>query len=516
MDTPAVVWIGLSVYLLVMLGIGVASSRRNHDTTDYIVAGHQLSFGLCTFTLFATWFGIALLVGSAGAAYEGGFRNVISEPFGGALCLFLCGLFIFGVVRRLGFLTLSELFRVRYGRHAEGLASLCLLAVYLTWVTAMFAAFGDVLHGLSGLDRHWAIGIAALIVTAYTAFGGMWAVSLTDSVQAVILLAGLAYLFPVVLGEAGGWRAFATTLPASYFDFLPDRTLIDWLWHVQAWTVIGLGAIPDQALFQRASAARDARTARNSALLAAGLYLDHRSTDWDGGQDTASELGQSRARRDRAIDPVLAAGRSCFVRGSVVLDIHELRGQRSSRVCQCVHRESPRVPAACTKLSTRARRDAGDSSRLRARRGDCRALPRECVRGPSVHRIDRIRRLARSDASCSVLEEGQSHRVSGGDVRRVRELGAFRANARGVSRRSIRRRVQRSGVGSRHSRQRGERPPQSAPRRRRRAVADGRLARRRSDPARARGASRLRDVVLRELIEKHEPVERQSAADSRS
>lgn len=273
MDTPAVVWIGLSVYLLVMLGIGVASSRRNHDTTDYIVAGHQLSFGLCTFTLFATWFGIALLVGSAGAAYEGGFRNVISEPFGGALCLFLCGLFIFGVVRRLGFLTLSELFRVRYGRHAEGLASLCLLAVYLTWVTAMFAAFGDVLHGLSGLDRHWAIGIAALIVTAYTAFGGMWAVSLTDSVQAVILLAGLAYLFPVVLGEAGGWRAFATTLPASYFDFLPDRTLIDWLWHVQAWTVIGLGAIPDQALFQRASAARDARTARNSALLAAGLYL---------------------------------------------------------------------------------------------------------------------------------------------------------------------------------------------------------------------------------------------------
>ena len=51
------VLLGLGLYLLGMLGIGLYASRRVASSQDFIVAGKRLSLPLCTATLAATWFG---------------------------------------------------------------------------------------------------------------------------------------------------------------------------------------------------------------------------------------------------------------------------------------------------------------------------------------------------------------------------------------------------------------------------------------------------------------------------
>ena len=110
------VLIGLSIYLLVMLGIGLYASIRIHGSADYILAGKRLSLLLATGTLAATWFGGGLCIGAASAAYSGGFLAVIADPFGAALCLFLSGLFYVRLLRRMVLMTIASFFTSRFDR----------------------------------------------------------------------------------------------------------------------------------------------------------------------------------------------------------------------------------------------------------------------------------------------------------------------------------------------------------------------------------------------------------------
>ncbi|MDP6701678.1 MAG: hypothetical protein QGH25_18650, partial [Candidatus Latescibacteria bacterium] len=108
--THPVVLVGLAVYLLIMIGVGLYASRRVSGSVDFIVAGKRLSLLLCTSTLAATWFGGGICIGAASAAYQGGFLGVIADPFGAALCLFLAGLFYVRVMRRMGLMTVASFF----------------------------------------------------------------------------------------------------------------------------------------------------------------------------------------------------------------------------------------------------------------------------------------------------------------------------------------------------------------------------------------------------------------------
>ena len=93
MNDQLTVFAGILVYLIGMLVIGFVAARRADSSEEFLVAGRSLPLGLCTATLTATWMGSGLVIGAAGAAYEGGFLGVIADPFGAALCLFLAGFF---------------------------------------------------------------------------------------------------------------------------------------------------------------------------------------------------------------------------------------------------------------------------------------------------------------------------------------------------------------------------------------------------------------------------------------
>ena len=128
------IYLGLAAYVLLMLGIGIYASRRVKSSADYLVAGRRLSLPLATATLSATWFGGGLCIGAASAAYSGGFRAVIADPFGAALCLFLAGAFYVRVLRRMGIMTIASFFTQRFDGRAGMLASLCTIPAYVGWV----------------------------------------------------------------------------------------------------------------------------------------------------------------------------------------------------------------------------------------------------------------------------------------------------------------------------------------------------------------------------------------------
>ena len=273
MEHP-VVLTGLGVYLALMLAVGLYASRRISDSADFIVAGKRLSLLLCTGTLAATWFGGGICIGAASAAYKGGFLAVIADPFGAALCLFLAGLFYVRIMRRMGLMTVASFFTVRFNRHAGLLASLCTIPAYVGWVGSLMVAFGRILQSLTGLDPTTGIFIAAAIVLIYTFAGGMWAVTLTDALQIIILIVGLLILTPLLLHDMGGWSSLAARIPEERFHLFPrGGGLESWFAYARDWLVIGLGNLAGQDLIQRSLSSRNEKVAYRSAYLAGLLYV---------------------------------------------------------------------------------------------------------------------------------------------------------------------------------------------------------------------------------------------------
>lgn len=274
MSTETIILVGVSIYLVAMLVIGVAVARRAGSQEDFIVAGRRLPIWILSATIIATWFGGGTMLGGAGAGYEGGFLAAIADPFGGSLVLILVGFFFVRTFRRMKLLTVVEFFEDRFGRIAGIVASVGLILSNIGWTGAMLVAFGHVFQTLTGIPMEVGILGGAVIVIGYTTVGGMWAVALTDFVQVVILAIGLFMLLTVVLIDVGGWSAIAPQLPEHSFRMIPlEHTTERWLNYLRLWFIFGLADLSAQTLMQRVFAARNEQVAQNSFYLAGAGYL---------------------------------------------------------------------------------------------------------------------------------------------------------------------------------------------------------------------------------------------------
>jgi len=261
------------LYLLLNLGVGLWAARRVKTTEDFVLAGRRLGLGLASMVTFATWFGSETIMGAPGKFVEGGLLNVIEDPFGAGLCLVLVGLFYARIFYRWNIITFCDFFGKRFGRSAEYLSALLIVPSYFGWIAAQLVAMSIIGQTVLGLPMSTGIWVGAGLVLAYTLTGGMWSISITDFLHNLLLIAGLAVLAFILVGEAAGLGAVIDRQPTGFFRVVPTEfSLTRWAGYVAAWITIGLGSIPQQDVFQRVMAARDANTAVRASVLAGLLY----------------------------------------------------------------------------------------------------------------------------------------------------------------------------------------------------------------------------------------------------
>ncbi|MCM8832272.1 MAG: sodium:solute symporter family protein, partial [Candidatus Omnitrophica bacterium] len=266
--------LGVMLYMIVMLFIGYFASKKIKNTKDYITAGGRLGWFLSVGTLFATWFGAETCMGSSNTAYEKGILGVIADPFGAGLCLIISGLFFARYFRSLNIQTIIDYFQLRYGKKVAGFLSIVYIPVYLGWIGAQLLAFGYILNSLTGLPLINSVMISTIVVIIYTYTGGMWADTLTDLVQGLILVFGLIILFPIFIKDVGGLNIAQAKISKEFFYFYPkSKSLLDWLNYIQAWIVVGLGSLPAQDLFARIMASKNPKIAKFSSIIAGFLYV---------------------------------------------------------------------------------------------------------------------------------------------------------------------------------------------------------------------------------------------------
>lgn len=274
MNTELLPIIIVSIYMLAMLFVGIITSKKIKTLGDFLVADRQLNFFLATATMFATWFGSESVMGTAGMVYRAGLKSVIADPFGASFVLILAGLFYAVAFRKLQVYTVVDIFNRYYSNKLEFLASLLMIPVYIGWLGAQIVAIGLAFHTFINIKPTLGMTIGAGIVLVYTLSGGMWAVTITDFLQMIILILGIIVLVPFVLHSCGGIKIVFDSTPKNFFYLLPEtNNLSSWSTFLGKWCIIGLGCAVGQDLIQRSLSSKTVQIARWSSITAGILYF---------------------------------------------------------------------------------------------------------------------------------------------------------------------------------------------------------------------------------------------------
>jgi SSS family transporter len=207
---------------------------------------------------------------------EGGLGAIVEDPFGAGFCLILVGLFFAAKLYRMTLLTISDYYRARYGRWVEVICSVIIIVSYLGWVSAQVTALGLVFNLLSGgvISISMGMVLGTVSILAYTLFGGMWSVAITDFIQMIILVLGLL-LIAVFAADMAGGAGKVIDLAASkdLFNFWPEPSAHEILFFIAAGITMMFGSIPQQDVFQRVMSAKDIRAATRGPVIGGALYI---------------------------------------------------------------------------------------------------------------------------------------------------------------------------------------------------------------------------------------------------
>ena len=271
----------MSAFYAVIYYVGAKAANRKkaeeNDVDGLMLAGRNLPVWIAIFTMSATWVGGGFINGTAEYTATQGLVWV-QAPWGYALSLVIGGLFFARTMRRRRYRTMLDPLEERYGKRMTAVLFLPALTGELFWTAAILTALGATFSTVLGIDLQTSIILSATIAVAYTALGGLWAVAMTDVVQMIILLVGLAIIVPYALDYTGGlaatWEAYQFKFGAAASPFPSREALGDsyWTWWDYALLLV-FGGIPWQVYFQRVLASKDEKTAVRLSIIAGVVCL---------------------------------------------------------------------------------------------------------------------------------------------------------------------------------------------------------------------------------------------------
>src|SRR5712671_3292271 len=264
------------LYLLVTIAIGLWAAMRVKNSKDYVLAGRSLPLYMNTATVFATWFGAESVLSVSVEFSKSGLGGIIADPFGSSVCLVIVALLFARAFYRMDLLTIGDFYRKRYGRAMELGTSVIIAISYLGWTAAQLTALGLVFSTLTdgAISLETGIVISGVVVLAYTIWGGMWSVAMTDLFQSVMIIVGLGVIAWFVGDMAGGpGKIIAAAAESGKFEFWPRGGVKEWLAFTTAFLTLAIGSIPQQDIFQRVTSAKNERTAIAGSLLGGVVYF---------------------------------------------------------------------------------------------------------------------------------------------------------------------------------------------------------------------------------------------------
>lgn len=277
-------------YAIALIAIAIAVSREkaghSKDTRDFFLAGKALPWWAVGASLIAANISAEQIIGMSGSGYVIGLA-IASYEWMAAATLIIVGKYFLPIFLKHGIYTMPQFLEHRFDARVKTVMSIFWLGLY-TFVnlTAILWLGATAIHAMTGFDTTVGLVALALFAVAYSIYGGLKAVALTDIIQIVLLVAGgllIAWIsLDAVSGGAGPVAGFGVLLAQApeRFDMIlsPDNpqymnlpgigVLVGgmWMMNLSYWGF-------NQYIIQRALGAKSVDEAQKGIVFAAFLKL---------------------------------------------------------------------------------------------------------------------------------------------------------------------------------------------------------------------------------------------------
>ncbi len=273
-------WIVIALYVAMILGVGYYFSKKSQGFDDYFMAGRDLNAPLLVGTLVSTFYGLDTLFGNS----EIGFFEGISG-------FFAYGLPYTGLYAIMAFMspyfrekfpdgtTMQEITFRKYGKTA-GIVSSIASFLYSTNTMEMMG-IGFMLRLITGMPYWLGVLIGAIFITAFTWMGGLWAVTMTDFIQFVIMMMTVGLALIIGWNMIGGYENIVIGLQefvgedSEYYFTVSAGYLTPWT--LFAYSLTAFSVLAEPAFFQRIFASSGPHEIRRAFTAGIPMWLSY---DW--------------------------------------------------------------------------------------------------------------------------------------------------------------------------------------------------------------------------------------------
>jgi len=258
-------------YFLGVIAVGVVSRRKMRGLDDFFVAGRRGSSLFITGSLLATIVGGSATVGMAGWGFTGGLTGAWWLLVG-SIGLIVLGIFFAKKVREFGLYTLPELVEKQYDKRVALASSVLVVVAWIGIIAGQIAAAGIIMSVLGiGSPILWMV-LFTVVFVSYAILGGQHAIIRTDTLQTVIIFAGIFGGLAFLLSHLGGFSGLKSSLSAGQFAF-PLSSQFDGYDLVKYLLLVGLTYVVGPDMYSRLFCARDGKVARTSVFWTALLII---------------------------------------------------------------------------------------------------------------------------------------------------------------------------------------------------------------------------------------------------
>ena len=205
--------ISMAIYMAAVILIGVFYAKRaNKNSEEYFLGGRSLGPWVTAMSAEASDMSGWLLMGLPGVAYWCGLADAFWTAFGLAVGTYLNWLIVSKRLRRYSVrvnnsITLPEFFSNRFREKKKTImfvAAAFILVFFTVYAASCFVTCGKLFSTLFGASYTSMLIVGAIFVLLYTLLGGFLAESISDFMQAIVMIVALTVIVILGVVSAGG------------------------------------------------------------------------------------------------------------------------------------------------------------------------------------------------------------------------------------------------------------------------------------------------------------------------
>ena len=270
----------LIAYQLLLIGIGLWAKRRSASHEDFLIGGRRMGGLVASLSYAAGASSAWSILGVTGIAYSQGVSAFWLLPgtiSGHIVAWFFIAPRLRQEAHEKKFVTLTD-FLVQglndnTKRYAILVSSIAIVFCFSFYVAAQFSGAGSAISSTVDVGAETAIVAGAAIILLYTCLGGFWAVSLTDALQAVVMLISAIVLPVTILITLGGVGPIFDALDAQHLNLTASNT--GWLaiGFFIGMVSIGFGPLGQPHMLNRMMALSDTRALNTARFVALTWFV---------------------------------------------------------------------------------------------------------------------------------------------------------------------------------------------------------------------------------------------------